>query len=72
MLIFRERLKAIREKNNLTQKQLAKALGIKTSEIEMYESGKREPRIFRLIQLCDYFGVTTDYLAGTKKSLDQN
>jgi len=48
--------------NNLTQAELAKALGLGESTISFYESDKRNPDFETLIEFSKYFAVTTDYL----------
>ena len=68
-----ERLKSLREDKDLSQKELAKALGVSPSTIGMYESGKRTPDSEMLTRICDFFNITVDYLLGrtnTKNSLD--
>lgn len=57
-------LQKLREKEDLTQVQLAKKVGLSSSAIAMYEAGERKPSIEILPTFADYFGVTTDYLLG--------
>lgn len=59
---FGIRLKTLRNKNSLTQAELAKKLGISTSAIGMYEQGRREPDNRLLKKISDLFSVTADYL----------
>lgn len=59
-----ERLKSLREDADLSQKELAKALGVSPSTIGMYESGKRTPDSDMLTRICDFFNVSVDYLLG--------
>ena len=59
-----ERLKSLREDADLSQKELAKALGVSPSTIGMYESGKRTPDSDMLTRICDFFNITVDYLLG--------
>lgn len=68
-----ERLKSLREDADLSQKELAKALGVSPSTIGMYESGKRTPDSEMLTRICDFFNITVDYLLGrsnVKKTLN--
>lgn len=58
------RLKALRTKNNLTQKQLAQKINVTHVSISGYESGNRSPDTDTLQKLADYFEVSTDYLLG--------
>ena len=58
------RLKELREEKRLTQKELAKALGLKRTRIAAYETGVNNPEYAVLLRLADYFHVTLDYLTG--------
>ena len=61
---FQDRLIEIRRANNLTQKQLAAAVGLSEIGIQNYEGGRRKPAFDVLISLADYFDVSLDYLVG--------
>ena len=58
------RLKQIRLKNKLTQKELAKILNTTQSNISSYESGKTLILTAFLYNYAKYFGVSLDYLTG--------
>ncbi len=62
MLQFSTRLKELRLKNKVSQKQIAESVGISESLYQYYEYNKREPTISNFIKLCDYFHVSADYL----------
>jgi DNA-binding XRE family transcriptional regulator len=66
-----EKLKELREKENLTQIQLAEKTGISSSSIGMYEIKARNPTTGKSKILADFFGVSIDYLVygDTHKSL---
>ena len=51
----------------LTQKELGSHIGLSKAVISKYENGLGYPTFDVLIQIADYFGVTTDYLLGTSK-----
>ncbi len=57
-------IKNIRTRKNLTQAEVAGALGVSSVVYSRYETGSRQPPIDILIQLADIFGVTVDYLLG--------
>ncbi|MDO4746434.1 MAG: helix-turn-helix transcriptional regulator [Bacillota bacterium] len=57
-------IKDIRVRKNLTQAQVANALGVSSVVYSRYETGTRQPSIDVIIQLADLFGVTVDYLLG--------
>ena len=61
---FKIRLKELRQKSPLTQKEISEKLGISVSAYQYYEAGKNEPNIEKLIILADTFNVTLDYLTG--------
>lgn len=61
---FPDRLKILRERNDLTQAKLAEIIGVHYMTISDYEHDKRQPGAFILCCLADYFHVTTDYLLG--------
>lgn len=59
---FNERLKDLRLKSPLMQKEIAAAIGISVRTFQQYEQGKAEPNIEKLIKLADIFEVSLDYL----------
>jgi transcriptional regulator with XRE-family HTH domain len=65
---FSIRLKQLRQKNKMTQGDLAKVLGLKPTAISNYESNRNEPSFDKLIALSKYFDVTCDYLLGISDS----
>ena len=58
------KIKELREEKDLTQEELAKLIAIDKSTIAKYETNDREPKVYILCKIADYFGVTLDYLAG--------
>ena len=65
---FDTRLQQLRRKNNLTQSDIAKVLGLKPTAISNYESKRNEPSIKNLIALSRFFDVSCDYLLGVTDS----
>lgn len=59
-----ERLKYLREKKGLTQKDVATRLGLEPAAISKYELDMREPNIEALKKLATIFNVSIDYLLG--------
>ena len=57
-----EKLKVYREKNKMTQSEVAEALGIKSATISKYESGLLEPNIESLKKLANLFNISVDEL----------
>ena len=58
------RLKELRQKNNLTLKELGQKVGMANNTLSQYETGKREPKIETWNKLAEYFNVPTSYLMG--------
>ncbi|MGJ3203684.1 helix-turn-helix domain-containing protein [Geobacillus stearothermophilus] len=63
-MTFGKRLRFLRKKMNMTQKDLADKFSLGESTIGMYERDEREPSFEFVRQLADFFNVTTDYLLG--------
>ena len=62
--MIKMRLKELREEKGITQTKLAMEIGIKQRALSSYETGEFEPPLAVIKKLCDYFGVTSDYLLG--------
>ena len=58
------RLKEIRQKNNLTLEKMGEKVGIAKNTLSRYESGKREPKLEVWQKLADFFNVSVPYLQG--------
>ena len=58
------RLADLRDWNNQTQEDLAKALNVATSTIRSWEHEKSSPNHEMLIAICRYYGTSADYLLG--------
>ena len=57
-----DRLLEIREENNLLQKDVARILNISIGTYAMNEEGHDTITLKNLIQFCDYFNVSIDYI----------
>ena len=68
---FAETLKMLRERHNLSQRELADELNISKSSVGMYERGIREPNFEMLETIADYFNVDMNYLLGQKDTTTQ-
>lgn len=58
------RLKELRQKNNLTLKELGQKVGMANNTLSQYETGKREPKLGTWQALADFFNVSVPYLKG--------
>ncbi len=62
--LFGERLKLLRVEKNLTQVELASAIGVGKSIISSWERDEAEPTLSKLIAMAKFFCCSIDYLAG--------
>ena len=60
-----ERIRELREKNHLTQSQLAKKLYVTRSSINAWEMAVSVPSTEKISALCFILHTTADYLLGT-------
>ena len=63
-MIFIERLKQLREAENLTQLRLAMELNVSQETISGYEIGKAVPPAEMLVKLADTLDTSVDYILG--------
>ena len=59
-----ERIRALREDNDLTQKQVAEYLGMSQTGYSKYETGENSIPVDIVVKLADFYKTTTDYLLG--------
>ncbi|MGN1234612.1 MAG: helix-turn-helix domain-containing protein, partial [Christensenellaceae bacterium] len=64
MEFFAERIKQLRREAGLSQGELAKKIGVTQRKISYWENGQIEPDLATIDVLCNYFGVSADYLLG--------
>jgi len=57
-------LRDLREDNDKTQQEIATVLGTSQTMYARYERGDNELPIRHLITLCEYYGVSSDYILG--------
>lgn len=62
--IFAQRVKSLREKKDITQKELAGLLGVKRSTVGSWEAAHRWPELEKVKMIAEYFEVPVDYLLG--------
>lgn len=58
------RIKELRNKNNLTLRALGQKVNMSSSRLSQYETGKREPKLETWQKLADFFRVSVPYLQG--------
>ena len=67
---YYEKLKAIREGQDMTQQEVAEALRTTRQQISKYENGTQLMTIGRLRELCRLYKVSSDYILGLPRGLD--
>ncbi len=61
-MMIADKIKALREKRNITQAELAKRLGVTRSGVNAWEMGISVPSTQYVVKLAEFFAVSTDYL----------
>lgn len=64
---FSERVKKLREDAGLTQEELAAKLGVSRPAVGMWENKRSRPRLDKMNQLSDLFGVPVSELLGERQ-----
>ena len=65
MLTYLEKLRGLREDNDLTQAQVAQVLGTSQTMYARYERGANELPMRHFITLCRFYNVSADFLLDT-------
>ncbi len=60
--MFHTKLKEMRQKKGLTQKQMAEILSMATNAYQRYELGTSEPNMLKLLKLSAILDVSLDEL----------
>jgi transcriptional regulator with XRE-family HTH domain len=61
---FPDRLRAARDKRQMSQSELAEKADLQPSAVSHFETGRRSPSFDNLKSLSEALQVTTDYLLG--------
>lgn len=59
---FADRLRELRTNNRYSQEQLAERLSVSRQAISKWETGESLPDVDKAMLICDFFGVTLDFL----------
>lgn len=68
-MYYNEIIQFERETQNKTQKQVAEYLGIKQQQYARYEKGINLMPITHLKKVCEFLGLSADYVLGLPKNL---
>ena len=67
---IQERLISLRHERDMTQQQMADAIGVHVNQIRRYEAGATQPSIDVLKKMATSFHVTTDWLLFSENERD--
>ena len=67
---FSRTLALLRQERGVSQRQVARELGISQALLSHYENGVREPGLAFVRKVCSYYHVSADYLLGRTLSRD--
>ena len=67
---FSRSLTLLRKEKGISQRSVAKDLGISQALLSHYENGIREPGLPFVVKACDYYGVSADFLLGRTLNRD--
>ena len=70
-MYYARMIKSLREDHEpkINQKDIANLLGTTQQYYSEYETGKRKLPIEHLIKLCEFYGVSADYILGLPRGL---
>ena len=57
-----EKIALLRTMSNISQEQLAEKISVSRQAVSRWEMDQAVPQIEKIIQLCEFFGITTDEL----------
>lgn len=63
------RIALLRRRSGLSQKELARTVGVSASAVGMYEQERRVPPVELLIRMAELFSVSTDFLLTGRSAL---
>ncbi|MBE6691885.1 MAG: helix-turn-helix transcriptional regulator [Ruminococcaceae bacterium] len=68
-LTFGEKLRYLREEQELNQTELGKKLGITQRKLSYLECGKCEPNVDDIRAVCNFFKISADYMLDIPQNL---
>ena len=66
-----DRLIAARKEKGLSQKELAKELGMSPTGLYNWEKNKREPNILQIMNICNILNISADWLVGLSEQKEK-
>lgn len=65
---YYQRIKDLREDQDLTQVQIGQILHMSQKQYSRYERGEREVPVHIVVELCRFYNVSADYVLGLTKT----
>ena len=65
---FGERLKQLRKERGIGQVALSKELDVGKSIVSLWELGRCEPTLSKIVAIAKFFHVSCDYLCGLSET----
>ncbi len=69
ILNIADRIRYLREKNGMTQTDLAKQLGISRSAVNSWEMSLSSPSVANIVEIARIFNVSADYILSSSDKL---
>lgn len=60
------RVRDLMDRDGMSQRELAKALGAAPSTVSMWFTGARKPTLHHLVLMCELFGTSLDWIVRGK------
>lgn len=70
-MYYNEKIAYERDKQNITQKEMAFRLGIKQQQYSRYEKGINVMPVTYLPKICEILNVSADYILGIKEKANK-
>lgn len=67
-----EKLAMLRKNSGYSTRELGEKLGVSQSSVSLWEKGARRPDMGTLVKIANLYGVSTDYLLGSKSDSDKS
>lgn len=67
-----ERIKKVRESENLNQRDFASSIKISQPALAMFENGQREPKDIHIEQICSKYNISEEWIREEKGEMKSN
>ena len=65
--MLNQQIRKLRQARNMSQVELAKALGVTKQSVSNWENDNIQPSVEMLVRIAGVFSVSTDYLLGLEE-----